>query len=178
MWARGILDNTGEPRLAAVELPKSKLKRFRVACPFFVPTNKLEDGGWLHPSRLPLGAGWSGRCAAPGHEGIEPNLDELREFCNLGYASRCARLPKGRSCDAVRFSVVRDCDPHLTVTYVTESAHRPMSHGTLEFDLALNQWTSAHEDSNIQKMVDCYVQSYLLRRIRPAMAGATEGENS
>ncbi len=148
-----------------------------MACPFFVPTSKL-DGGWLHPSRLPLGAGWSGQCAAPGHVGAEPSADELREFCNLGYASRCTRLPRQRCCDAVRFSVVRDCDPHLTVTYVTESAHRPASYGTLEFDLTLNQWTSGHEDPNMQKLVDCYLQSYLLRRIRPAAVGAKESPNS
>jgi hypothetical protein len=31
-----------------------------------------------------------------------------------------------------------------------------------------SQWTSSHGDARIQKMLDCYVQSYLLRRIQPA----------
>ena len=80
-----------------------------MACPFFMPTSKLEDGGWLHPSRLPLGGGWTGHCSAPGHEGAEPTNQELRELCNLGYAASCPRLPKERAYDAVRFSIARDC---------------------------------------------------------------------
>jgi len=148
-----------------------------MACPFFMPTSRSEDGGWLHPSRLPLGGGWNGHCSAPGQFGIEPSIEELRD-CNLGYALRCSRLPRERDCDAVRFSVIRDRDPLLSISYVTESAHRPASHGTLEFNLFVKQWTSVHADPNIQKMADCYVQSYLLRRIRPATAGHPEGENS
>ena len=66
-----------------------------LACPFFMPVQKL-DGAWLHPSRLPLGAGWDGHCSAPGHEGARPSDQELQEFCNLGYAAKCSRLPAER----------------------------------------------------------------------------------
>jgi hypothetical protein len=132
-----------------------------------MPTSKLEDGGWLHPSRLPLGGGWSGYCCAPGHEGAEPTNQELRELCNLGYAAGCPRLPAERTCDAVRFSIASDRGVQLLMWFVYESGHRPAGHGMLEYDLLLGQWTSPHSDARIQKMAECYLQSYLLRRIRP-----------
>ena len=31
-----------------------------MACPYFMPVEKLENGTWPHPSRLPLGSGWRG----------------------------------------------------------------------------------------------------------------------
>jgi hypothetical protein len=144
-----------------------------MACPFFMPTSKLEDGGWLHPSRLPLGGGWIGHCSARGHEGTEPTNEELREFCNLGYAAGCPRLPAQRDYDAVRFSMARDRGAQLLLWFVCESGHRPADHGTLEYDFSLGQWISSHSDARIQKMAECYLQSYLLRRIQPAPAGFT-----
>jgi len=149
------------------------LKRefLRVACPFFMPTSKLEDGGWLHPSRLPLGGGWTGHCSAPGHEGAQPTNEELRELCNLGYAVSCPRLPEQRAYDAVRFSIASDRGPRLMMWFICESGHCPAGHGMLEFDLPLRQWISTHPDARIQKMAECYLQSYLLRRIQPVSAG-------
>lgn len=144
-----------------------------MACPFFMPTSKLDDGGWLHPSRLPLGGGWIGHCSAPGHEGAEPTNEELRELCNLGYAAVCPRLPKERAYDAVRFSIASDRGDRLLVWFVCESGHRPAGYGVLEFKLSLGQWISSHPDARIQKMAECYLQSYLLRRIQPALAGVT-----
>jgi hypothetical protein len=144
-----------------------------VACPFFMPTNKLVDGGWLHASRLPLGGGWTGHCSAPGHEGAEPTDEELRELCNMGYAASCPRLPKERTADAVRFSIARDRGAQLLLWFVCESGHRPASYGTLEYDLSLGQWTSSHPDARIQKMAECYLQSYLLRRIQPTPVGTS-----
>lgn len=138
-----------------------------LACPFFMPVQKLE-GAWLHPARLPLGAGWEGHCSAPGHEGTLPSGEELHEFCNMGYAAKCSRLPVDRDCDAVRFSVARDQGSRLQVWFICESAHRPSKHGTLEYDLSHAAWTSSHSDPRIQKMLECYVQSYLQRRIQPA----------
>jgi hypothetical protein len=132
-----------------------------------MPTSKLEDGGWLHPARLPLGGGWIGQCSAPGHEGAEPTDQELRELCNLGYAAGCPRLPAARTCDAVRFSIASDRGAQLLMWFVYESGHRPAGHGMLEYDLSLGQWISAHSDARIQKMAECYLQSYLRRRIQP-----------
>jgi hypothetical protein len=148
-----------------------------MACPFFMPTSKSDAGVWLHPSRLPLGGGWNGHCSAPGHENSEPTTEELKK-CNLGYATDCSRLPKERASDAVRFSISRDCGPQLSVWFVYELDHRPAGHGTLEYDLSLGTWTSFHADPRIQKMAECYLQSYLQRTIRPAAAGFPSSANS
>jgi hypothetical protein len=134
-----------------------------MACPFFMPTTKSEAAPFLHPSRLPLGGGWDGHCCAPGHENSDPNPDELKH-CNLGYAANCSRLPKDREADAIRFSVARDGGSTLSLWFVHERDHRPAGHGTLEYDVSLATWTSAHADARIQKMAECYMQSYLQRR--------------
>jgi hypothetical protein len=152
--------------MAAIQIKVSH----RMACPFFMPTERLQDGGWLHPSRLPLGGGWSGHCCAAGHEGATPTSDEVRELCNLGYAVNCPRLPKDRVVDALRFSVVRDRGAQLTVMFVYELGHRPAGKGTLEYDLSQKRWISFHPDARTQKMAECYVESYLLRRARPSDA--------
>lgn len=140
-----------------------------MACPFFMPLHRL-NGAWLHPSRLPLGGGWDGHCSAPGHEGVRASEQEVQEFCNLGYATKCARLPVERDCDAVRFSVARDQGSRLLLSFVCETGHRPTTHGTLEYDVEQSQWTSSHSDLRIQKMLDCYVQAYLERRIQSVAA--------
>lgn len=142
-----------------------------MACPFFMPIEKVESGGWIHPSRLPLGAGWSGRCCAPGHENVEPSDEEVREFCNLGYATNCTRLPQERQSDSVRFSVAHDRSSQIALWFTLERAHKPAGHGKLEYDLSLEKWISTNSDPRIQKMAECYLQSYLLRRIPPATTG-------
>jgi hypothetical protein len=136
-----------------------------LSCPFFVPLEKHDAGTWLHPSRLPLGAGFTGRCSAPGHDGERPSDDELRELCNMGYAGSCARLPKERCCDAVRFSVASENAGQLLIWFVCEMAHLPSSHGTLQYDATARRWLSPHSDSGIQALADCYVQTYLAKKI-------------
>jgi len=148
-----------------------------LACPFFMPVQRLV-GVFLHPSRLPLGAGWDGHCSAPGHEGTRPSDQELHEFCNLGYAAKCSRLPAERNCDAVRFSVARDLGSRLQLWFVCETGHRPATHGTLEYDAERGQWVSSHSDARIQKMLECYVQAYLQRRIQSVTANSPVSENS
>jgi hypothetical protein len=135
-----------------------------------MPVQKL-DGAWLHPSRLPLRAGWDGRCSAPGHEGAQPSHVELHEFCNLGYAAKCSRLPVQRDSDAVRFSVARDQGSRLVLWFVCETGHRPAKHGTVEYDVERGTWIASELcfHPNMQKMLECYVQAYLERRIQPAI---------
>ena len=101
----------------------------------------------------------------------------LHEFCNLGYAAKCSRLPVERECDAVRFSVARDQGSRLQLWFVCETGHRPAKHGTLEYDVERSQWISSHSDPRIQKMVECYVQSYLQRRIQPSATDSVVSEN-
>ncbi len=139
-----------------------------MACPFFLPQRQMQNPPWPHPVRLPLGAAWAGQCTAPGHEGAQPNEEELKHGCNLGYARACARLPQQRACDAVRFSLARDRGGKLSVQFVCEIGHAPADHGILEFDSAAQCWTSPHSDTRIQTMAECYLQSYLQRTHDPA----------
>jgi hypothetical protein len=143
-----------------------------VACPFFMPLERLENGTWLHAGRLPLGCGWSGQCTAPGHEGETPSQGELREFCNLGYAEGCGRLPQERMWDSVRFGARsvggngHGAGGRIQVRYVCERGHRPGEHGTLEFDAAGARWIERHRDSRVQRMAECFLESYVEKRKR------------
>lgn len=146
-----------------------------MACPYFMPLEKLSGGAWPHPARLPLGCGWSGHCTAPGHEGQHPPQDVLEAFCNLGYASSCEWAPTERAWDAVRFSVAVPLDPEkkredsapsqaIRVCYVCEKNHRPVEHGDLEFDLQRSIWLRHHEDARVQRMAECFLESYLKKK--------------
>ena len=95
----------------------------------------------------------------------------------MGYAAGCSHLPQERPCDAVRFSVARDNGSELFLWFVCETGHRPTQHGTLQYDVSLDQWISSHPEPRIQKMAQCYVQAYMLRRIRPALAGFPSSTN-
>ena len=142
-----------------------------MACPFFLPTRRCEEGVWLHPARLPLGGGWYGLCTADGDEGLVPTDYEIREFCNLGYATGCPHLPAERTCDAVRFQVAQDCERRIVLRYVIELAHHPKEHGTLEYDAGASRWISSHPDARIQRMAECHLESYLSKS-RSAAPGA------
>ena len=149
-----------------------------MACPYFMPIARLENGRWPHPGRLPLGCGWSGHCTAPGHEQSVPSQDVLESFCNLGYAGDCSWAPAERAWDAVRFAVSapdkmpvqeQNSSPAgpariLRITYAYERDHRPAGHGDLEFDLVDSAWIRSHQDSRIQKMAQCFLDSYLKKR--------------
>jgi hypothetical protein len=146
-----------------------------LACPYFMPLARLENGNWPHPARLPLGAGWSGHCTAPNHDGEIPAQDILEAFCNLGYATSCGWAPVERPWDAVRFAVCAPPERNeksdspsgrvLLLRYVCERAHRPIEHGSLEFDLPKAVWLRRHDDSRIQKMAECFLQSYLKKAL-------------
>ncbi|HWY22210.1 MAG TPA: hypothetical protein VNX26_13375 [Candidatus Acidoferrum sp.] len=140
-----------------------------MACPFFLPTEKLVNATWLHAGRLPLGCGWNGQCTAPGHEGEIPSSEELREFCNLGYAEDCGRLPRERVWDSVRFGarvVSEGNGTHgcIQVRYVCERGHRPAEHGVLAFDPADARWVERHRDERVQRMAECFLESYVEKR--------------
>jgi hypothetical protein len=141
-----------------------------------MPVARLDNGSWPHPARLPLGGGWCGHCTAPGHEGELPSQDVLEAFCNLGYASGCSWSPRERVWDAVRFAVAAPQDSTgrreagkvparlLILRYVCERNHRPVDHGDLEFDLARAAWLRRHDDVRVQKMAECFLESYLKKK--------------
>jgi hypothetical protein len=151
----------------------------KLACPYFMPVERFENGQWQHPARLPLGGGWRGHCTAPGHAGEVPAEHILESLCNLGYAGECVWAPNDRSWDGIRFSV---CAPISTTTgaspdaalrapvrilglrYVCERNNLPAEHGVLEFDLSAAVWRRRHEDVRLQKMAECYLDSYLAKK--------------
>ncbi len=150
-----------------------------MTCPYFMPVAILENGSWPHPARLPLGRAWCGHCTAPAHEGETPAQDILEAFCNLGYASSCAWSPPERRWDAVRFAVsapidkTARSDPRnataapgrvLVLRWVCERDHRPVEYGDLEFDVAQATWLRCHDDARIQKMAECFLESYLRKK--------------
>jgi hypothetical protein len=133
-----------------------------VACPFFSPTERAENIALPHPARLPLGAAWHGTCGAPGAGLVQLGAAEL-ERCNLGYAHACPRLPGQRTADAVRFIVSKQCADKLHVQYVLEAKHLPIAHGVLEYDRGAGAWSVSHSDPRLQKLAECFLQSYLER---------------
>lgn len=133
-------------------------------CPYFIPTALLENAGFQHPARLPLGAGYRGLCGAPGHDGETPAEEELKQGCNLGYARNCPRLPREREADAVRFSISRDRDDQILLFYVAESNYLPREWGNLRYELTTRRWLQVHANERVQKLAECYLQSYLARR--------------
>ena len=52
----------------------------------------------------------------------------------------------------------------LVLRYVCERDHRPVEDGDLEFDLAQSTWLRRHDDERIQKMAECFLQSYLKKK--------------
>jgi len=142
-----------------------------------MPVERLENGHWPHPARLPLAAGWRGHCTAPGHDGQLPSQKVLEASCNLGYASDCSWAPLDRVCDAVRFSVTAPANTKqsnptadnfpvrvLRLHFVREKDHLPVDHGELEFDLSQAQWLRRHDDPRVQKMAECFLDSYLKKK--------------
>jgi hypothetical protein len=139
------------------------LRGINLACPFFVPREIVNDGSWPHPSRLPLGAGWTGNCSGSGHE-LPISETQMREFCNLGYATACPRLPQGRDWDAIRFSVSRASRDQITICFVCELAHAPIEHGKVTFDLTTNAWINSHPDPRVLTLANCFLQAYCARQ--------------
>jgi hypothetical protein len=134
-----------------------------VSCPFFIPTERFDGAGFVHPARLPLGAAYRGRCGAPGNEGAIPSDEEVKQ-CNLGYARNCGRLPQEREADAVRFVILRDRDGYISLGYVSELNYLPRENGSLRYESLTQRWLQMHPDERVQAMAECFLQSYLERR--------------
>lgn len=139
-----------------------------MACPYFIPTERL-DGVWNFPDRLPLAAGFSGVCGAPGQMLVCPSDEELRDYCNLGHAS-CSRLPDDRAADSVRFSA-RSIEHHkIAVRYVFEKDCRPAGGGMLEYDERAERWSAAPEDEKLLRQAECFVRNWRARNRQAAAA--------
>jgi hypothetical protein len=139
-----------------------------MACPFFFPAHRASDIQWNFPARLPLGAGFCGMCRAAGGD-VLPSDSELREFCNLGYASQCSRMPADRRADCVRFSIAQDHGVRILLHFVLERDHVPVEWGILEFDAAAQKWNSVKQDPVLQRQAECYLSAYIDRKPRALM---------
>jgi hypothetical protein len=147
-----------------------------MACPYFMPTRKSEQGEWLHPARLPLGAGWEGVCMASGHEGSAPEQAQLREGCNLGYAAGCPKLPAQRDWDAIRFAVSREHESRVWLAYVCEKDYLPVEHGLLEFDIPAKTWIQPHRDARVQRLAACFLDCRRSREASTEPPGGGTGD--
>ena len=135
-----------------------------MTCPYFFPTERISLG-WPFPARLPLGAGFAGTCRA-GAEENTPTETELHDFCNLGNALGCPRMPKSRHSDGVRFAVARDEGSRVILHYVSECDHEPVEYGRLEYDCTEQKWPAPLRDMCLQRQAECYLAVYLERRPR------------
>jgi hypothetical protein len=136
-----------------------------MACPFFDPTERLDQKLWPHPSRLPLGAGFAGTCRARPGEDYQPSPTALRDWCNLGYgAAGCGRFPKDGAPEAVRFTVTSDAGGVVRLQYVVEKAYLPWESGTLEFDRSRSAFRAAPQNPLLARQAQVYVDNYLRRR--------------
>jgi hypothetical protein len=138
-----------------------------------MPQRKCHDILWPHPARLPLGYGYTGCCAAPGHEGAQPSDLELKDMCNLGYAKGCTRLPAERKADAVRFAVSLDGEERIVIAYVFERDHAPVENGNAEYDCVTSILRVTPSDLPMKKQMECFLASYLERRPRSQMRSTT-----
>jgi hypothetical protein len=139
-----------------------------------MPDQRL-DGDWPFPHRLSLGAGWRGSCTAIAGDEIRPNDHELRTACNMGYAKGCARLPEGRTADAVRFAPGEERDGFVRIRYACERDYLPVTHGELVHDSATGRWPSPHANACLQRMAECYLETQMARRRPPAVVSLKQG---
>lgn len=142
-----------------------------MACPFFLPTEVFSEWSWHARPRLPLGDAWKGQCTAPAAHGAPPSTEALKQWCNFGYAKNCPWLPVQRHADKIAFSIARDRDDMILVYYVLEFDHTPGEHGTLQYDAAQARWLKGHSDPRLQKQAECYLDSYLQRKLTPVRPG-------
>jgi hypothetical protein len=124
-----------------------------VACPFFHPTERLDQKLWTHPRRLPLGG--------PGEE-FRPREFSMLDCCNLGYArSLCPRFPADGVADAARFAVGADRGGLVIIQYVVEKDYLPLEHGILEFDRGRGAFRTPPQNAALARQAHVYVESYL-----------------
>jgi len=136
-----------------------------VACPFFVPSRRLEISGWVRPPRFPLGDPFSGACHARPADIVEPPEARQRELCNCGYArGRCERFPGDSAADAVRFSVTDDSASRLRLVYVVEKDHAPAEHGILEYVIDDARLNGPLISDILLQQARAFLESYLSRR--------------
>ncbi len=139
-----------------------------MACPFFYPSARLENTGWVVPPRLPLGDAYAGDCRA-GADAFQPDEAHARQICNTGYGrGSCHRFPQDASTDAVRFHVAEDSGALIRIQYVFETECWPKKNGWLECS-ADARVINGTDDAILRGQAVAFLQSYL--RLRSAARG-------
>jgi hypothetical protein len=139
-----------------------------MACPYFYPVERFQDREWPTPPRLPLGDPYHGMCCVNPTRETRPDLETLRQYCNLGYArGNCPRFPKDAAADAVRFMVAGDEDEALKLQYVLEKNHAALEHGPLEYSLGEGRFLVSHANELLRRQAQAYLESYLRRKTEP-----------
>lgn len=115
----------------------------------------------------PLRNFWSGMCHAEPAQPFE-QFDErvLSECCNMGYArGKCARFSETCGPDAVRFTVVRDAERMILVSFAVEKNHLPYAQGVLQYSRGGQSFVVNHPNRLIEQQARAYLASYL--RVKP-----------
>ena len=147
-----------------------------MACPFFMPVTRLDQNGWIHAPRLPLGDPCAGVCHARPEELFEPPEPSVQDLCNCGYAEgRCERFPATSAADAVRFSVVSADADTVRLVYILERRHEPVEHGTLTYAIRQAGFVDTPPTAILGAQARAFVTSHLDRR---ALATAASGSGS
>jgi len=60
----------------------------------------------------------------------------------------------------------------IQIRYVCERGHRPAEHGVLEFDALEARWVELHHDGRVQRMAECFLESFLVKKKRQEVARA------
>lgn len=68
--------------------------------------------------------------------------------------------------DAVRFAVTSEHESRICLAYVCEKDHLPSAHGRLEYSVIQSRWLSSHPDLRIQKMAECFLESWFAKSRR------------
>jgi len=142
-----------------------------VACPFFMPVERLDQDLWILPPRLPLSDAFRGVCHAHS-EPFDPPERSLRELCNCGYArGRCERFPADTAADAVRFSITGEQDGIVRLVYIVEHDYAPAEHGVLEYSIPESQLNGQVSDV-LAAQARAFLASHLRRALDSASAAS------
>ena len=137
-----------------------------MACPYFYPVERIDDGAWIQPPRLPLGGPYSGLCRAIDGGPFQPGESALRECCNTGYArGRCARFPAQAVIDALRFSIEAETDDVVEIVFVREREWSPAGYGRAQWSAGKVKCDEAL-DPLIERQMEIFVANYLTRKSR------------
>lgn len=117
----------------------------------------------------PLRNFWSGLChAEPAQPFEQSDENVLSESCNMGYArGKCSRFPEAAGPDAVRFTVARDAERMILLSFAVEKNHLPYAQGMLEYSRA-EQAFVVNPNGLIEQQARAYLASYL--RVKPQSA--------